>query len=642
MPPNGESVGPEIAGSTRPNPVALEALVSVTGARPSGSAGSRDLFTEDTSTVLVFADGAVIRLSAAVSVGQLLFVTNKKSNQEVVCQVLHKRSFKPTICYVELQFTEEQPDFWGVAFPEGQQGDAELGVVEQVQAEEMTGDDPRTPVELHKKEDVEQLKQEVEALRAQLKALEKKKEEQAAKPGAEPAAGEESARDFAAVEAAARRAAEEEAAARAAEVAAKKARVAQEEAEAERAAAAAKNETRAPVEEKPAIEAKHEAAALGELKKVEAPARVTPETKPEFERIPDRQRIAASPEKLELASVNDPSPEVAAKPEVQAPLMPTATDRKESTRAVIGMALPIRKSEKPTQETKDPVEDLLPKPELDFSRMPQSAAYLDENHPDSIYKKFDAKAERIRIMAMSALLVVLLIGGAWYGKWWQYVPKRKTLVAAAPAKAAKSNVVPTAAPTASVPAGSLPDVSTALAKDAAAPANDAGAIPIAGASSGETGKRETLDAPAEVRNKASAEATGAPVVTAKKSVLPKEKPAGKIVSAKKSVAAGAGADANADEPVASDAPLEPPKLLKASTPVYPPEAMLNYITGDVRAEVVVDATGHVGDVKVISGPRALREAAVEALKQYEYAPATQGGRTVSSRTVVVVKFWFNP
>ena len=39
---------------------------------------------------------------------------------------------------------------------------------------------------------------------------------------------------------------------------------------------------------------------------------------------------------------------------------------------------------------------------------------------------------------------------------------------------------------------------------------------------------------------------------------------------------------------------------------------------------------------------AAMEAAVEALKQYEYAPATQGGRAVSSRTVVVVKFWFNP
>jgi protein TonB len=83
-------------------------------------------------------------------------------------------------------------------------------------------------------------------------------------------------------------------------------------------------------------------------------------------------------------------------------------------------------------------------------------------------------------------------------------------------------------------------------------------------------------------------------------------------------------------------------LLKAANPVYPPEAMTNYITGDVKAEVAVDASGRVGEVKVLSGPQALREAAVQALKQYEYAPATQGGKAVRSKAVEVVKFWFNP
>jgi periplasmic protein TonB len=82
--------------------------------------------------------------------------------------------------------------------------------------------------------------------------------------------------------------------------------------------------------------------------------------------------------------------------------------------------------------------------------------------------------------------------------------------------------------------------------------------------------------------------------------------------------------------------------LKAANPVYPPDAMRSYITGDVKAEVVVNASGHVTDVKVISGPKALREAAVAALKAYEYAPATQGGKTVEGKAEEVVKFWFNP
>jgi len=105
----------------------------------------------------------------------------------------------------------------------------------------------------------------------------------------------------------------------------------------------------------------------------------------------------------------------------------------------------------------------------------------------------------------------------------------------------------------------------------------------------------------------------------------------------------AAPSATAAETVAgSDAPLQPAKLLKAANPVYPPDAMRSYITGDVKAEVVVKASGRVGEVKVISGPKALREAAVEALRQYEYAPATQGGKAVESKAEAVVKFWFNP
>src|SRR5246127_3512931 len=98
-------------------PVALETGVVATGARPGDSAAKRELFTEETQTVLVFENGAVIRLSAAVADGQLLFLTNKKTGKEVVTQVVRKRSFRPTSCYVDLEFTEACPGFWGIEFP---------------------------------------------------------------------------------------------------------------------------------------------------------------------------------------------------------------------------------------------------------------------------------------------------------------------------------------------------------------------------------------------------------------------------------------------------------------------------------------------------------------------------------------------
>ena len=92
----------------------------------------------------------------------------------------------------------------------------------------------------------------------------------------------------------------------------------------------------------------------------------------------------------------------------------------------------------------------------------------------------------------------------------------------------------------------------------------------------------------------------------------------------------------------NDAPVLPAKLVKAVNPVYPPDAMRGFITGDVRAELVVEADGRIGEIKVLSGPKPLREAAVEALRQYQYAPATQGGKGVVSKVTTTVKFWFNP
>ncbi len=61
----------------------------------------------------MFEDGAVVRLSAAVVVGQLLFLRHSESQKEIVTRVLRQRSFGTAVAYVELEFTEVAPDFWG-------------------------------------------------------------------------------------------------------------------------------------------------------------------------------------------------------------------------------------------------------------------------------------------------------------------------------------------------------------------------------------------------------------------------------------------------------------------------------------------------------------------------------------------------
>ena len=104
-------------GGAKPQPVAMEIPVTVNGARTVAGSEKREPFSETTQTVLVFASGAVIRLAAAVGPGQLLFVTNEKSKQEVVCQVVKAKQNGGSGGYVELKFTEATTDFWGIRAP---------------------------------------------------------------------------------------------------------------------------------------------------------------------------------------------------------------------------------------------------------------------------------------------------------------------------------------------------------------------------------------------------------------------------------------------------------------------------------------------------------------------------------------------
>ena len=78
---------PPSEATARPQPVALEVPVSVNGARTVDGSDKREPFSESTKTVLVFGNGAVIRLQSPVAPGQLLFLTNDKTKKEVVCQV---------------------------------------------------------------------------------------------------------------------------------------------------------------------------------------------------------------------------------------------------------------------------------------------------------------------------------------------------------------------------------------------------------------------------------------------------------------------------------------------------------------------------------------------------------------------------
>jgi TonB family protein len=110
---------PVLPGDTavKQQPVALEVTVTVNGARTIEGSDKREPFSETTKTVLVFGNGAVIRLSSSVAPGQLLFLTNEKTKKEVVCQVVKSKNYRNVSGYVELEFTESIVGFWGMRFP---------------------------------------------------------------------------------------------------------------------------------------------------------------------------------------------------------------------------------------------------------------------------------------------------------------------------------------------------------------------------------------------------------------------------------------------------------------------------------------------------------------------------------------------
>jgi TonB family protein len=102
---------------SRPQPVAVEIPVAINGARTVGASDKREPFSETTQTVLVFSHGAVVRVITPLAPGQLVFLTNEKTKKEVVCQVMKSKSGGSTGAYVELQFTEPAPGFWGLRMP---------------------------------------------------------------------------------------------------------------------------------------------------------------------------------------------------------------------------------------------------------------------------------------------------------------------------------------------------------------------------------------------------------------------------------------------------------------------------------------------------------------------------------------------
>ena len=91
-------------------------------------------------------------------------------------------------------------------------------------------------------------------------------------------------------------------------------------------------------------------------------------------------------------------------------------------------------------------------------------------------------------------------------------------------------------------------------------------------------------------------------------------------------------------PVRVGPKMQPPRKIKDVKPIYPDGALPSRSQGAVVIEATIGPDGKVKEVKVIHSVPALDQAAIDAVRQWEYTPSMLNGVAVSVIMTVVVNF----
>ena len=92
------------------------------------------------------------------------------------------------------------------------------------------------------------------------------------------------------------------------------------------------------------------------------------------------------------------------------------------------------------------------------------------------------------------------------------------------------------------------------------------------------------------------------------------------------------------EPLRVGGNISPPEKTKNVDPRYPPEARAEGVTGVVVLEILIDPDGRVTDVKILRSVPELDDAAIEAVRQWEYRPTLLNGIAVPLISTVTMNF----
>jgi len=673
--------------SAKPQPAAAEIPVTVNGARSVEGTDRREPFSEKTQTVLVFANGGVIRLSSPVSSGQLLFLTNEKSKKEVVCQVVKSRNYSSVSGYVELEFTEPAPGFWGMRLPSSETPASAPGLAKPAltipapaKPEETTAQTnttnpattkPSSPVSANKTSpEVIETAPHRPAPLPQQSAIPADRPTNT-KPS--PAANEQGLSGMRNVPTLSDFLSHGEAG---------------PELKPDRAKPVVQSVRQAQAKPDEAAKTTRDKEKKESLTSLLVPASARENPAPgtyTFDFAADEVKIPAWLEPLARNSST-----TSTSPETRTP----ATDElnaKDLERKEI-LAGP---AETPTPGSNS---NQYQKPE---SHSPRPAAQDSDSDQEAIFTlsgdapapnfssslAFDAKPGEAEGVAkelgaglkfgLLAAGLLLVAGGGWY--WYSNQPQGITPDGTAVATSAVSSTAPASTPSFSTSneLSSQPGKPNLSANSASVDSNRS-AVPSPtvrtdnkgfGSSANGVSKpsvtSDRLEALSGTARQSPAEPMAPPATEPeKKPTLGHVRLAAPVVGQRdfasdSSNVADAAPTLGDSEVTASDsgssnvlasksnqpaAPIpvggdvRPARLLTSVAPAYPQMARNQHVSGDVKIDALVDASGHVSGMKVISGSALLHQAAQEAVRQWRYEPATLNGHPVPMHLIVLVQF----
>jgi TonB family protein len=539
-------------------------------------------FEEDTSTMIVFPRGAVVKLKARVRTAHTVVLTNLNTNQTALCRIIQVNS-AANAHYVKLEFSQPVAGFWGIRFP------SEADPV----SPRPEADNALTPV------------REIEKLPAS---------EMPKIPAAKdtpPVVNTEA-------------------------------------------------KTAAPMTStRPFVPAR---AAVKESAK---PTVAPPPNYGVSEHAHEVMPLAAAPTKTKPAAQKAP-----------AIVPPTATVPKQASRA---SATSPPASESPIFDSLSTDEDIFGRENFPITpaeaTMPASdkkAAQISLLSLDrSTLMRGEAPKQRsgVVIFASLAAAILLAAGAGWYVLQHRAHASENLNGGAQPATAIAPSVAPSApeqsaseetppptpvqnAPLRSSPSEEQPVVKPELQQPAPESAititavheGNANASPSIPAVSTAAGNVYAGDLTARPKLKKRGVHVAAPLpkinVTAPKDFAGASASDG-LGSLIGSAPTGLPAPPTPKQVVTSGGKLVSPRLIHSVPVVYPAIANSTHVEGDVEIQAVINKNGKVISAKAISGPALLQRAAVDAVRQWRYSPATLDGQPITMQYIVTVQFRLN-